>query len=128
MSRIKTLLTGITFCLLLPSCGGNGSDGKGLKTKVCDQFKEYKRCAKRADANNFLECDKTYEKRMMELSDENAEAVISTREGFDYNDARNTLNECVFNVEENPIDELKECLLDFQDSVLEGLKCDEDED
>ena len=127
MKQIKTLLTGTAFLLFLSSCGGGGSDGGGLKTEVCDRFREYKSCARRADANNFLECDKTYEERMMELSAENAEALIPVREGFDYNAVRNTLNECVLNVEENPLDELKKCLFDFQDSVLDGLKCDEDE-
>ena len=124
MSRIKTFLTGATFCLFLSSCSGGG--GGDLKKDVCNHFKEYKRCAERSDTNNLLECDKNYEKQMRDLSAKNAEAVIPTREGFDYNDVRNTLNECVLNVEENPLDELKKCLLDFQDSVLEGLKCNED--
>ena len=132
MNYIKSFLTGMICTLSLLSCEGNNNGEENLHPEVhaeiCRHFKEYKSCANQAFGEHLLECDKTYEVGMKELIAKYGNAAISTKEGFNHQDARDTLNNCVKTVQENPEEEFRQCLLDFQNRVLEGLRCRESND
>ena len=125
MNGIKTLLIGLTGSLFLLSCTGGGDNNESeVQAEVCNQFKEYKICTEQLTKDNFLQCEKDYDVQMKQLRDKYGNAAIPTKEGFDYQDVRNSLERCVERVEsENLFDQLKECLLRFQNSVLDGFQC-----
>ena len=121
---MKTLLTGMIFCtLFLLSCSGDNRE-TGLRDEVCSQFIKYKRCTKQLTEDNFLECEQEYDSQMRELRAKYGNAAIPTKEGFNYQDVKNSLDNCVSGMKpEDPLDQWKQCLLDFQNSVLEGFQC-----
>ena len=122
-NSMKTLLTGMIFCtLFLLSCsGGGGNNETELRDEVCSQFIKYKRCTKKQlTGDNSRDCGQEYGSQMRELRAKYGNATIST--GFiNYQDVRDSLDNCVSSMK--PEDQWKECFLDFQNSVLEGLQC-----
>ena len=124
MNGIKTLLTGLACSLFLLSCGGGDDNETGVHEEVCHQFKQYKGCTERLTRNNFLQCEKDYDVQMKRLRAKYGNATIPTKEGFDYQEVRDSLERCVDHIESNNLfDQLKQCLLNFQNRVLDGFQC-----
>ncbi|MCY4513052.1 MAG: hypothetical protein OXB86_05130 [Bdellovibrionales bacterium] len=120
---MKSALTGIIIPLFLLSCGGNNNDTE-LRNEVCSQFNQYKRCTKQLTTDKFFECEKKYDLKMKALRVKYGNATISTIKGFNYRDVRRSLDNCVDKVEsDKPLEQWKQCLIRFQDSVLKGFQC-----
>ena len=124
MNDFKTLLINLTCSLFLLSCSSGNSNETEIQTEVCNQFKQYRSCTEQVTRDNFLQCEKNYDIQMKQIRDKYGNVAIPTKKGFDYQDVRNSLERCVEHVDSNNLfDQLKQCLMRFQNSVLDGFQC-----